>query len=240
MGNKEYKKESERWKSIETELMNKSDVNITLSIDEQKVMNSLVPGNKAIVMPIFAYKKPIIDDKYNLNEQADILFVGGFNHRPNEDGILWFMEKIWPLFKEHNESAKFFIAGSNPTEKIKNFASKDVEITGYISDDDLSELYARCRICVLPLRFGGGVKGKLIEAMHNGIGIVSTPIGIEGLPNIEKCISGKDNATDFAEEMIKLYNDAEYLTIKKQLYGEYMSEYFSLEKLEEKIKHIFS
>ena len=239
-GNEDFKKESEKWKPIELELMNKADVNITVSADEQKIMNSLVSGEKAMVMPIFAYEEPTVAAAYEPRQKENILFVGGFNHRPNEDGVLWFMDKIWPVFKQHNPEARFTIAGSNPTDKVKALAGDDVAITGYISDEELAALYASCRVCVLPLRFGAGVKGKLIEAMHNGIGIVSTNIGIEGLPGIGNCISGKDEALDFAEELIKIYNDAGYLEEKRHLYSRYMKDNFSMEILQMKLKNIFN
>ena len=239
-GDEAFRKESEKWKPIELSLMNKADVNITVSADEQKVMNNLIPGEKAMVMPIFAYEEPTVAAAHEPRQKENILFVGGFNHRPNEDGVLWFMEKIWPVFKEHNPETKFTIAGSNPTDKVKSLASDDVTITGYISDEELAELYATCRVCVLPLRFGAGVKGKLIEAMHNGIGIVSTNIGIEGLPGIENCIIGKDEEQEFAQELIRIYNDADYLEEKKHLYSQYMKDNFSMEILQKKLKNIFS
>ncbi len=239
-GNEAFKKEAEKWKPIEMELMNKADVNITLSDDEQKIINDLVPGEKTVVMPILAYDSPVVEEDDECKDRENVLFVGGFNHRPNEDGVLWFVENVWPIFKKHNPTAKFIIAGSNPTDKVKALASEDIKVTGYISDAELAKLYATCKVCVLPLRFGAGVKGKLIEALHNRIGIVSTSIGIEGLPGIEKCIDGKDTAKDFTDELIKIYNDTDYLEVKKHLYYQYMKDNFSMETLCEKLKNIFS
>lgn len=238
-GDKEHKKASESWKKIEIDIMNKADVNFTVSIEEQKIMNDMVPGMKATVMPIFAYPK-LLDSKFNRDGDTDILFVGGFNHRPNEDAVLWFYEKIWKRFRSKHKEARFIIAGSNPTKKIKEMACDDIVVTGYISDERLSELYATCKLCVIPLRFGAGVKGKTVEAMYQGIGIVSTSIGIEGLSELDKYIQAKDSEDDFLAELNKMYEDSLYLSQQIWGYQKYIEKYFLQDTLEKKIAQCFS
>lgn len=238
-GNKEHQKASEDWKRIEIDIMNKADINFTVSIDEQKIMNDIVSGMKATVMPIFAYPK-LLDSKFNRDGDTDILFVGGFNHRPNEDAVLWFYEKIWKRFRSKHKEARFIIAGSNPTKKIKEMACDDIVVTGYISDERLSELYATCKLCVIPLRFGAGVKGKTVEAMYQGIGIVSTSIGIEGLSELDKYIQAKDSEDDFLAELNKMYEDSLYLSQQIWGYQKYIEKYFLQDTLEKKIAQCFS
>lgn len=238
-GDKEHKKASESWKKIEIDIMNKADVNFTVSIEEQKIMNDIVPGMKATVMPIFAYPA-LLNSEFNRDAGTDILFVGGFNHRPNEDAVLWFCEKIWSRFKRLHAEARFIIAGSNPTKKIKELACDDIVVTGYISDDRLKELYAACKLCVIPLRFGAGVKGKTVEAMYHGIGIISTSIGIEGLVDLDKYIPAKDSEDDFLVELNKMYEDSIYLSKRISGYQSYIKQYFLMESLERKICQCFS
>lgn len=237
-GDKEYQKESVRWKKIEVDIMNKADVNFTVSADEQKIMNDIVHGMKAALMPIFAYPR-LMDVDCNRYGKKNILFVGGFNHHPNEDAVLWFVKNIWCQFKAKHQEAKFIIAGSNPTKSIKTLSCDDIVVTGYITDEQLSELYATCKICVIPLRFGAGVKGKTVEAMYNGIGIVSTSIGIEGLLGLEKYIPAKDDENDFLDELNKMYGDSSYLSEKILKYQDYVREHFLLDSLEKKIKQYF-
>ena len=74
-------------------------------------------------------------------------------------------------------------------------------------DEQLENYYHSCRICVLPLRFGAGVKGKTLEAMKTGIPIVSTSIGIEGMQAVETVISPYDQAGEFAQQIIEIYQD---------------------------------
>lgn len=236
-GNEEYRKESQKWKAIEVAIMEQADVNFTISEEEKKIMDNLVSGNKTAVMPVFAY--PSLKTIYEENKE-NIMFVGGFNHRPNEDAVLWFAKTIWPKFKEKHPEAKFVIAGSNPTKKIKELSSDDVIVTGYISDDELESYYSKCKVCVIPLRFGAGVKGKTIEAMYQGTGVVSTSIGIEGLPNIDKYISACDTEKDFLGEMEKMYMDDVYRKNRINMYRNYIRENFLIDTLERKLKKYFS
>lgn len=238
-GNDEFKKESERWKKIEVDIMNKADVNFTISEDEKKIMNELVPGEKAAVMPVFAYSG-LKQERNELFEKKNILFVGGFNHRPNEDAVLWFVDKVWSKFKSKYPESEFIVAGSNPTKKIRDISCQGVVVTGYISDEELENYYSSCKVCVIPLRYGAGVKGKTIEAMYNGIGIVSTSIGIEGLVDIEKYISPHNDEDSFLNEMEKMYTDNLYRKNKVDMYRQYISENFLMNTLEGKIKKYFS
>lgn len=238
-GNDEFKKESERWKKIEVDIMSKADVNFTISEDEKKIMNELVPGEKAAVMPVFAYSG-LKQDSNEIFEKKNILFVGGFNHRPNEDAVLWFVDKVWPKFKSQYPESEFIVAGSNPTKKIRDISCPGVVVTGYISDEELENYYSSCKVCVIPLRYGAGVKGKTIEAMYNGIGIVSTSIGIEGLVDIEKYISPHNDEDSFLNEMEKMYTDNLYRKNKVDMYRQYISENFLMNTLEGKIKKYFS
>lgn len=237
-GNKEYQKESMKWKEIEVAIMNQADLNFTVSDVEKKIMNELVSGNKAVVMPIFAY--PSLKENSDKQNAENIIFVGGFNHRPNEDAVLWFAKDIWPRFKEKHPKAKLIIAGSNPTKKIRELSSTDIIVTGYISDEELNGYYSKCKVCVIPLRFGAGVKGKTIEAMYQGIGIVSTSTGIEGLSNIDKYIPACDTENDFLEEMEKMYMNDVYRKERINLYRDYIRENFLIDTLERKLKKYFS
>ena len=119
-------------------------------------------------------------------------------------------------------------------------ACDDILVTGYISDDRLSELYANCKLCVIPLRFGAGVKGKTVEAMYQGIGIVSTSIGIEGLSELDKYIQAKDSEDDFLAELNKMYEDSLYLSQQIWGYQKYIEKYFLQDTLEKKIAQCFS
>ena len=108
-----------------------------------------------------------------------------------------------------------------------------------VTDEQLENYYHSCRICVLPLRFGAGVKGKTLEAMKTGIPIVSTSIGIEGMQAVETVISPYDQAGEFAQQIIEIYQDDKMISECPEKYTEYLRKYFSYEKTKEIFRHVF-
>jgi len=207
------------WKETETRLFEKSDFILTPSKEEQKIISGLSSTFHASVIPLFYFKEfnsPITD----FSERKNLLFVGGFNHTPNVDGVLWFIEEIWPIVKEQIPGIQLNIAGSNAPESIKNLESADVFVKGYVSDKELETLYKQTRIVVIPLRYGAGTKGKTLEALKNGVPLVTTPEGIEGLPGDISFVSARNNSEEFAAELVRMYTlDNEDLTVfsKKEI-----------------------
>ena len=177
-------------------------------------------------MPIFIFDK-FNFDKVDFSEKKDIIFVGGFKHKPNEDAVLWFVRDIWPKILKEVPECNFIIAGSSPTEKIKELECDNIKVTGFISDEELAGYYKNCKVCVIPLRFGAGVKGKTIEAIYNKIPVVSTSVGIEGINGIEECISAADTDKDFANKVIEYYNNPKLAEETVDNYHRYLSKYFS-------------
>ena len=204
---KKHLADSDYWKEIELNLMRKSDQVYYPSHVEEKLINSIDP--EIDVKAINAYVFDNVDTKTTIEfkDKKGIMFVGGFNHRPNVDAVLWFIEKIYPIIRKKN-NMPFYIIGSNPPKKILNLKNvPGVVVKGYVSDEELSELYNTCKLVVVPLRYGAGIKGKVIEAMSKGVPIVTTTTGAEGIEGIEKIVPVTDNIAKFAKELLALYND---------------------------------
>ncbi len=237
-GDRQTLQSSQRSKIQELSIMRKADVVFTISSDEKQIINSEVEGEKAIWRPVFYYHK-FPERKKRVRDSENIIFVGGFSHRPNEDGMLWFVKEIWPqIHKVIN--CKLIIIGSNPTDSIKNLASDDIIVTGYVSDEELENYYEKSRICVIPLRYGAGVKGKTIEAMYHQIPVVATSIGVEGLAGIDEYIKPTDEANGFAERVIELYGCPEVAEGEANRYLEYLKKNYSYEKASEIFREVFS
>jgi hypothetical protein len=227
----------EEHKKLEFCLFNNSDAVATVSEYERQIINKEFPKLKVVTIPIFCYNKFIAPDRKRTVESRDIMFVGGFAHTPNSDGILWFANDIMP--KLNIEGMRLIIVGSNPSKAIKDLHSKQIIIKGYVTDEELAELYQKTRLTVIPLRYGAGVKGKTIDAMHYLSPIVSTGIGIEGIEGIESCIQGMDTPEEFANEVIRLYasEDARYEAMVK--YDEFIRHYFSIGNAVDKLNQLF-
>ena len=219
-------KSSENWKEIEFDIMKKAYISYFFSQVEINIINSECQDINARTIPINIYNDIKIKE-IPFKERKDLLFVGGFSHRPNVDAVLWLCNEIMPYVLEKLPDIRLNIIGSNVPKNVQELESETVKIKGYVPDDELQNMYDYARISVVPLRYGAGVKGKIIEALYNQIPVITTPIGAEGIINAETILSIKDNAKDFADEIIGLYNDFGTLEEKSNRSYHYIQENFS-------------
>ncbi len=113
-------------------------------------------------------------------------------------------------------------------------------ILGRVSDDELAELYRKSRMMVVPLRFGAGVKGKVIEAFYKGLPIVSTSIGLEGIKGIDQLMLPQDTPEAFAAELVSQYRDEEKLQTLSEAGSEFVSQHFTSEKTAELMHRVLA
>jgi polysaccharide biosynthesis protein PslH len=138
------------------------------------------------------------------NNCPSILFVGNFAYEPNIDAALYFSRQIFPLILKDVPDAKLFLVGNAPPPEICSLTSnKQIEVTGRVAS--LIPFYKHADIVICPLRIGGGVKVKVLEALSFGKAIVSTSVGAQGLDlSTHKAIAIADDPTDFAENVVQL------------------------------------
>ncbi len=136
-----------------------------------------------------------------------MLFVGGFGHPPNRHGAAWFVDRVLPLIRARVPSARFTIVGSKPTADVWALAGSAVRVCANVSDAELRELYRTARVAAVPLRYGAGVKLKTVEALREGLPLVTTSVGAQGLPGLERVASICDAPEDFAEAVCALLTD---------------------------------
>ena len=229
---------NEKEKAIELELFRKADAIMTVSNKEKLIIESLVPGKAVYTFPIYFYEHFKYPSEIKINDRKDLLFVGGFKHQPNVDGLLWFVEKVFPLIQKKIDQVKLHVVGSNPPSVIRKLNGKYIIVHGYVSDESLESFYADCKVAVIPLRYGAGVKGKTVESISHLIPIVSTDYGIEGLPDIERIITASNSADDFANAVIRYYQNDEELVDLLFAYRKYAEDNFSKTKAKEAISRI--
>jgi len=219
-------KSSKKIEKLEFKIMKKANISYFFSQIEIDIIKSKNRSINAKAIPINIYKKIKMND-ISFKERKNLLFVGGFSHTPNIDAVLWFCNEILPLVLVKHPEIKINIVGSNMPDEIKQKDSENIVIKGYVTDDELRKIYNFSRISVVPLRYGAGIKGKIIEAIYNQIPVITTSIGAEGILNAETFLSIKDSPDDFANEIIKLYNDYEVLEKKSRMSYQYICENFS-------------
>lgn len=166
----------------------------------------------ARALPLFMFDEGEIVSLYDParhdgSPTPTVTFVGGFAHGPNVDGILWFHTEIWPRIKAAVPGAVLVVAGSNPPLGVLALTGADVMVTGHVSDAVLADLYRQSTVSVAPLRFGAGVKGKVVEALRFGIPLVTTGTGAQGIPDIETACDVTDDPATFAAAVIRLLSD---------------------------------
>lgn len=207
-----------RLKKQEFQLFARSNVVYTISEYEKKILNKKLPEKRVVVIPTFIYdsKFPLGKD-IGIEHRKTITFVGGFSHAPNVDGVKWFVKDIFPLILKSIPDVTLNIIGSNPTQEILSLKSKNIRVVGYVSDEELENYYSHTRVIIAPLRFGAGVKGKVIESIAYGIPVITTSIGIEGIQNGEEVIVVSDDELGFAQNVINISNnDTKWLEIRKK------------------------
>ena len=138
-----------------------------------------------------------------------ILFVGNFLYYPNIDAALYFCKDIFPLILEEVPNAILFIVGNSPPTEILALEAQhnNVVITGYVSS--LYPFYKTAKVVVCPLRIGGGIKVKILEAVRAGKAIVSTSVGAQGLNIDNQLLRIADKVSDFANYVIRFLSIAE-------------------------------
>jgi glycosyltransferase involved in cell wall biosynthesis len=136
----------------------------------------------------------------------ELLFIGGFDHTPNLDGLRWFVDCIWPSVRESVPDASFTIIGSNTPPEVKAFDGRQgIQVFGFIADT--TPYFDRAAISVAPLRYGAGMKGKVVEAMSYGLPVVTTSVGAQGIGGTSgRDLMIADSPADFAQAVTNLLN----------------------------------
>lgn len=137
------------------------------------------------------------------------VFTGSMDWKANQDGLFWFMDEVWPLIAAARADASLVVIGKNPPRAmIEKAAARRLawRFTGFV--DDVRDHARGAAAFVIPLRIGGGTRLKAFEAMAMGLPVLSTSLGVEGLPvkNGEHCLA-VDGAAAFAEAAVKLLSD---------------------------------
>ena len=190
-----------------------SDYEMDLLINHFKIDNSLLHYVPFLLDPIL--KK---DNQWpSFSEREHFLSIGNFLHEPNWDAVLFLKQFIWPLIRKQLPKAEIHIYGAYPSKKVfdLNNLKEGFLIKGRA--DSLERVMKKTKVCLAPLRFGAGIKGKLIDAMQFGVPSVTTDIGAESMHG-EFPWNGiiANQPHKFAEAAVELYTNE----IKWQQAGE--------------------
>ena len=176
-----------------------------------EIVRSKAPGVDVRRVIPFAFDA-FSDGDATLADRSGLLFVAGFAHPPNVDAARWLVSEIMPLVWKRRPDATLFLVGSNPDRTVLSLASGRVQVTGWVSDEELANCYRRARVSVVPLRFGAGIKSKVVDSLRRGVPIVTTCIGAQGLPGLEQIAKVSNDPVELASGLLQLLeSDADWL-----------------------------
>ena len=224
---------SQDMKKIENKIFSEVDVIHVVGTYEYKILKEQYINKTIRNIPLYIYANQLKNIEKDFSKRKDLIFVGGFEHSPNFDGVIWFSKEVYPIIVEKFPDMIWHIISSHTNKIIKKLESKNIKIEGHLSDDNLHLLYQKCRIAIAPLRFGAGVKGKVVEAAYNQIPMVTTSIGGEGLDYSIGAFIMEDNPKKMAEIIRKLYNDYSKLKQMSDSGKVLIDSYFSKDKAKE-------
>ena len=141
-------------------------------------------------------------------DSMDIVYVGTMYWPPNIDGVLWFSREIFPLIQAKVPQARFVVVGARPPQEVIDLGEQNpnIVIRGYVPD--LNEVLSRSAMMVIPLRAGGGMRVKILNGLAQGLPMVSTTLGAEGIAvtNNEHLLLA-DTPADFATAVLRLMDN---------------------------------
>ncbi len=138
-----------------------------------------------------------------------VVFTGTLSYYPNADGVLYFLRHCWPKIRNRIPNAQFYVVGSSPPDSIHQYHEKDgIVVTGRVPD--IQPYIEQANVYIVPLRVGGGIRLKILEAMASGRAIVSTSTGCEGLDGQhQEHLMISDMPDDFTTSIIELLGNSE-------------------------------
>ena len=238
-GDVERKNASAYWKSMELDLMRKASISYYPSNVEVDYIHTFDKKINAKAITAYVFEK-FGNIDYNPDIREGVLFVGGFSHPPNADALKYFLDNMWDEIYAQIK-APFYIVGSNATDEIKALhnEAKGIIFKGFVSEEELKELYEKVRLVVVPLRYGAGVKGKVIEALYYNDPVITTSVGAEGIDNSYNQMLVADEPGDFVEKCVNLYNNKEALKAMSKAADDYVRNKHSIEAVWEIIREDF-
>ncbi|MFO0701287.1 MAG: glycosyltransferase [Nitrospira sp.] len=193
-----------RW--LEGRLEKTADLIITNSIVDEQVIKEVSTRANTLTITNGVDMEYFTPNSSQL-EPDKIVFTGVMGYAPNDDAASYFAEEIFPLVKAKRPQAQFWIVGSEPSERVKALTGiPGIHVTGKV--DDVRPYVWSAAVFVCPLRYGSGVKNKILAAMAMEKATVATPLSIDGLDvadDRELLLAGDPHT--FADKVVRLLLD---------------------------------
>lgn len=161
------------------------DLTLIISTYEMELLQNVFKVDKSLLCYLPFLIDKITEAKFSelpdFEGRRYFMCIGNFRHEPNWNMVLYLKQTIWPMIRKKLPKAELHVYGSYPSEKVTqlNNVSQGFLIKGWV--DDVNLVMQQSRVCLAPIRFGAGIKGKFTDAMQNGLPSITTKIGAEGM-----------------------------------------------------------
>lgn len=186
----------------------RSDLSLMVSEFEMQLLQSVFTINPSLLLYL-----PLVVDSFDLNslsfdQRENFVFIGNFLHEPNWNAVQYLKESIWPIIRKQLPNAVLEIYGAYPSQKVFQLHNDKDGFLIKGRAESAKEVISKARVVLAPLRFGAGIKGKLLEAMQYGSPSVTTSIGAESMhADLDWNGSILDDPQQFADASVGLYQD---------------------------------
>jgi glycosyltransferase involved in cell wall biosynthesis len=197
--------EARAWRSLGHAAFASADAVVVFTERDRSAVSSLSGSARVVRIPL-GYELPYPPANPIGTDPHGVLFVASFLHPPNVDAALWLARDIFPPVKARVPSAILQLVGSHVTDEIRALAGPGVAIRPDVAD--VSPFLDAAAVVVAPIRLGGGMRVKVLEALAAGKAIVATPLAAEGLElgHGEHAVVA-ESAADFADAVVELLTD---------------------------------
>ena len=213
----------------------RSDISLMISDVEMKLLTAHFQIRSELLHYIPFLLNPVLSEDVSnwkpFEERQHFITIGNFVHEPNWNAVLYLKQEIWPLIRKELPDAELHVYGAYSSQKVEalHSAKEGFCIKGRAAD--AQAVVSKARICLAPLRFGAGIKGKLVEAMQCGTPSITTAIGAEGMHGIfEWNGSVVDETVAFANAAIRLYANKDAWVKSQQNGIQIINSFYSKEK----------
>jgi GT2 family glycosyltransferase len=200
-GSIKEKNAARKTEEVEIGVMRKADHTLVVSEAEYELLRRFYPD---ILVSLVSIPREIPGLGSPYEDRRDIVFIGGLTRSPNVDAVEYFLSEIWPIVSNSLPDVRFMIVGAGAPDSILSFSGRNIVVRGHV--EKLGDIFDHCRLSVAPLRFGAGVKGKIVTSLSYGVPCVATRIAIEGMGLMPgENILLAETAEEFASAVIETY-----------------------------------
>jgi len=186
------------------------DLSLMVSDHEMNLLQLIFQVPKSILFYLPIWINGLTKEQPNFQIKKDFVFIGNFYHEPNWDSVLVLKNEIWPKLKELLPTAKLNIYGAYPTQKVHQLHNPKEHFFIHGRAESAEEVIRSSRVLLAPIRFGAGIKGKLLEAMEYGTPSVTTSIGAEAMhDNLPWNGFVTYDYSEFIDKAVELYSNQE-------------------------------